>query len=295
VSNAVLLAISTATLGFQGLSEPLLSLDFKIGPRVVVFALGIVPWIAILMQLRLRRILPSLLVVYVAIVLFWPWPPYRFLVPVLPLLVPYTLRFLSSLSKRLFPWRGRTAVTMILLGVAVGANVALLYRRHDLSQRTGHPYHELSDTRVSWCSYEDLFDWLQTHAGTDDVVASPLDSMIYLYTGLQGFRPFLRQPASLYYGKGGDPVGTVEEVAECLRAKRPRFLVQFPFPGTDSEKHVAELLAELRAKHRGWLEPAYQGEDERFIIFELRSEMEPSVRLAGSSQLSVQSGPWRPE
>ena len=289
-SNAVLLALSTATLGFEGLADALLSLDFKIGPIVLVFGLGLVPWLAILMQIRMRRVLPSLLVVYLAIMLFWPWPPYRFLVPVLPLLVPYMLRSASSLSERFVPERRRTALATIVVGVAVVANMTLLYRHCQLSRRTGYSFTSLADTRVSWSSYEGVFDWLQTHARADDVVASPFDPMVYLYTGLRGFRPFVGRPASLFYRKDVAAVGTVEEVVECLRAKRPRFLVQFPLPGFGEERPFSELLAELRAKHRGWLDPVYQGKDGRFVIFELRSEMEPSARSVESSQRSVQSG-----
>ncbi len=281
-ANTVLLAISTTTLGFEGLTDALFSLDSKIVPSIVAFSLGLVPWLAILLRIRPWRVLPCLLVVYLAIVLVWPWPPLRFLVPILPFIVPFMLQGASVFLKRCIAPRRRTALATMAIVVAVSANVSLLCRHRDLSRHTGYAYVDLKDTRVSWSSYEGVFDWLRHHARAEDVVASAFDPMIYLYTGLQGFRPFSGRPAALFYRKDVPAVGTLDEFVECLGTRRPRFLVQFPLPGFSEEKHFAELLSSLRTKYPSWLQPVYQGKDERFVIYEVRPDMAPPVRSAES-------------
>jgi hypothetical protein len=289
-ANTAMLALSTTTLGFEGLTDALFSLDSTTLPSVVAFSLGLVAWLAILLRIRLWRVLPCLLTVYLAIVLVWPWPPLRFLVPILPFIAPFVLQGAWVFLKRCLAPRRRMALATIAIVVAVSANVSLLCRHRDLSRRTGYTYADVEDTHVSWSSYEGVFDWLGDHARAEDVVASAFDPMVYLYTGLQGFRPFVGRPAALFYRKDVAAVGTLDEVVECLATRRPRFLVQFPIPGFSEEKHFAELLDRLRTECPNWLQPLYQGADGRFVIYELRPEMIPLVRSAESRRAATPSG-----
>jgi arylsulfatase A-like enzyme len=285
LSNVLLVASSSASIGLEGIGHALLSVESSRIPLVLLMLLGAVPWLVMLPQLRAGRVLPCFLMGYLVIILFWPWPPYRFLIPILPILVPFLLRGIWAMSRRFFPLRRYGVVGAVALGIAVTANLALLYRHCELNQRTRYPYGTFPDAPVSWSSYERVFDWLRTHARPDDVVASGLDSMIYLYTDLRGFRPFVGRSTSLFYGDELPPLGTVDDLVHILLEHEPRYLVRSPMLEFSEEQPFDSLLAEMRDKHPGWLAPVYQSEDQQFVIFELQAEMQP----AGNSSKTTRS------
>lgn len=127
------------------------------------------------------------------------------------------------------------------------------------------------DSDVSWSSYERIFDWLRTNTRVDDVVASGLDTMIYLYTGRQGFRPFQHKPLSMFYGQDSPALGTIEELMQFLDTYHAKYLVHFPMPRFAEEKPSAELIEKVRIQHPDMLKIIYTDIDERFKIFEVMS------------------------
>jgi hypothetical protein len=274
LSNLLSIVSTSPSLGLEGLTSMLSRLALPVG-FVLSVVFGLVLWLAMFPQLRRGRVLPFFLIAYSVPILICPWPPGRFLVPVLPLLIPYMLLGLSALLPRLMPARRCAVLATVALAVAVSGNLTLLYRHSALSDRTGYSYSGMPGEMDSWSSYEGVFDWLRTHARPDDVVASGLDSMVYLYTGLRAFRPFTPCAASLFYGADLPPIGTIEDVTRTLQTHGARYLVQSPMPGFSEEGPFFALLKQLRARHPGWLAPVYQSKDQRFVIFELRAEEEP--------------------
>ena len=51
-----------------------------------------------------------------------------------------------------------------------------------------------------WRSYERLFVWLKSNTQEGDVIASGLDSMVYLFTERKAVRAFVARPTALFYG-----------------------------------------------------------------------------------------------
>ncbi|UCC30773.1 MAG: glycosyltransferase family 39 protein [Phycisphaerales bacterium] len=271
LSNLVVALSASASLGLEGLSTWLGQLASPLS--FVLFAtFGLLLWISVFRQLRTHLVLPCFLIAYSVPILLCPWPPHRFLVPVLPLLLAYLVRIISALLGPLLRIRRIELLPLAGLGVAIAANVLLQHRHCELSRRTGYPYTGIPAEPVAWRSYEDVFAWLRTHAQPDDVVASGFDSMIYLYTDLRAFRPFRPCAASLFYGVRLPPVGTCEDLVRTLRVHQPRYLVQLPLPGFSEDEPFAELVNELHREYPGWLTTAYQSDDRRFVIFELNPE-----------------------
>jgi hypothetical protein len=188
--------------------------------------------------------------------------------------------------QRVLPSPVYRVLAIVGLGVVMSANLSLLYRHHRISHDVGYPHLDLPGTPVSWSSYEGVFHWLRTHSRPDDVVAAGLDPLIYLYTGRRAFHPYVDHPTALFYAQHSPPVGTVEELRHSLKAAR--YLVHSPLPGAIEGKAFAELLDELRRKYPGWLTPVYEGEDRRFIIFEVQPRMEPASKVQrGAFGLSI--------
>ncbi len=277
IFNGLGVAWSSVSLGLAGFYEAVSSLKYPAWP-ILMLLLGLFPWLIIFSQLRQHRALPWCLVAYILLIWVWPWPPYRFLIPILPFLVSYLLLSISTVLRRVLPLFGYRILTMVGIVVVVTANLWLLSSLNQVSQRFSYPYTRVPEEPVSWSSYEDVFAWLRTHSQPDDVIASGLDSMIYIYTGRRAFRPFVGRPAAMFYGQDSPATGTVEELGHILKVSRARYLIHVPMPGFSEEKPFTDLLDALRAKHPGWLTPVYVGEDQRFVIFELRSHVEPASK-----------------
>lgn len=280
LSNLVVALSASASLGLEGLSTALGQVASALS--FVLFAtLGLLLWISVFRQLRTHLVLPCFLIACFLPILLCPWPPHRFLVPVLPLLLAYLVSIISALLGPLLRIHRIELLSLACVGVAIAANVLLQHRHYELSRRTGYPYTGIPAEPVTWRSYEDVFEWLRTHAQPEDVVASGFDSMIYLYTDLRAFRPFTPCAASLFYGAKLPPVGTSDDLVETLRIHQPRYLVQLPLPGFSEDEPFAELVGELHREYPEWLTTAYQSDDRRFVVFELRPEKQPITDALG--------------
>ncbi|RZB37654.1 MAG: hypothetical protein SRB2_00756 [Desulfobacteraceae bacterium Eth-SRB2] len=256
---------NSCNLAFQLFSKMKSGMD-SFFQMVIVLFVGAIPWVIIMSKLRQFNILAWFLISYLTIILLWPWPPGRFLVPILPILLPYLLIGIIMIRQRLFSRSLYQIVATAGLSVIVIFNLVQAHTIHQKNQLTGLPF---VDSDISWSSYERTFDWLRANTPVEAVVASGLDTMIYLYTGRQGFRPFKHKPLSLFYGQDSPPLGTVEELIQFLDTYHTKYLVHFPMPRFAEEKPFAELIEKVRIQYPDKLKPIYTDIDKRFMIFEV--------------------------
>ena len=219
--------------------------------------------------------------------LVWSWPPYRFLVPIMPYLIAYMLLAGATILRVPLEKRGGRLALAAGIGAIVVANGALLARYARQARDTGYPQARLSGTPVSWSAYERTFGWLRQNSRPQDVVAAGLDSMVALYTDRRAFRPFVYDPGRLFYGDNQAVLQTPQEFAANLQRYRPRYLVQSPMPGFMEEQPLVKLLDEVRQLYPGWLVNAYQDPDPRFTVFELDSKCEPEKSVVNRDNTSA--------
>jgi hypothetical protein len=266
--NLIYLLIATLATSLIGLhlgSDWLLG--WKLGPIFLLF--GGLPWLQVTWRALRFELLPVFLAGYGVLVLLWPWPPARFLLPVLPFVMMYVARVAVRLTSALLP----TLHAWFLKGglaLAVAANIVVTMQVGVLYSRTGFPFPTFPDRPVQWSSYEEVFDWLREHTALTDRVGSALDSMVFLYTGRQSIRPFRYSPERLFYSVPGPKSGTADEVFTTLTANGVRFLTLFPIPGYEAETSIGEVVAEMRRQSPDRLVVRFVGRDPRFVIFEVR-------------------------
>jgi len=104
------------------------------------------------------------------ITLLWPFPPTRFVLPLLPFLLGYTARTLGF----------RTLAMLFIGGLAV---ISIATDAHDLGAVRGP-----AATRPRWNRIfdeeMDLMRWLRAHVPADQIVATIEPAFVHLYTGL---------------------------------------------------------------------------------------------------------------
>lgn len=266
-TNLTRMIWSTAGLGLEGCNRALVQLG--VAPVLLLLSLGLIAWVPLIGQCRRGRVLPTMLTAYLLLVSFWPWPPDRFMIPILPLLIGYTLLGVTLLLKHRESQRSWRFAGMAALCLVLAANMICLSRYRSLSHRTGFPQNRLVSDPVRWGAYQRQFDWLRVHTATETVIATEMDPMFYLYTARRGFRPFVSRPGAMFYGSHEPLIGTVDELVAALQSHRPQYVVVTPMQFFDEP--FVRLVQQLRRRHPDWLEPVYRdSSDPRFAIFQVR-------------------------
>jgi hypothetical protein len=229
------------------------------GPAALWPLIGVVIWIVV--ALRARASLTSSLVAYVAVVLVWPWPSFRFIVPMWPLLLPVVWDELRE--------RFGLAVVVVASAILIGGNIVDLHHVSRDNQTTGYPAAPGQRVDVRWHSFERVFSWIRENSAANDTLTAGLDTMLFLYTGRPSIRAFAARPTALFYGDRSDaPVGGVDDFIDLLQRYRPRYLVQTPLPGFAEERPFNALLERVRADRPSCLDPVFNDPaDTRFAVF----------------------------
>ena len=265
------LMICSSLTGMPG-SERALSWLVGLAVLYIYYVLGVLAWVIIGDGARKYQVLPLYLLSCAAIIILWPWPPFRFVVPILPFLLAYLIYGLTVLKKKLRflpPARNAFAVS---IGLLLIANLTLLCVRGQANHETRYPVIIRQNPPVAWSSYESVFHWLNSHTAPDDLIASGLDTMMYLYTGRRGFRPFVGSSAQMFYGDASQCLGTPEDLLKVMKVQQARYLVVTPMPTFGEEKPFAALLKKFRQRYPLKLEPVYVGADPRFVIYSFRPD-----------------------
>jgi hypothetical protein len=215
-----------------------------------------------------RQPLPCFLAAYILVVIMWPWPPQRFIVPILLFLLCYWLNGLGTLSNVLRQLRYVKALAIVCIGVLVVVNIFQTYKTIQGNRKTQYPYIGTRENLAAWSSFEETFSWIRTITEPIDVIACPLDSMVFLYTARKSIRPFAMHPASLFYGDL-TPAATSEQVIELLRASRAKYLVQTAMHGFSEYLPFTSIVNEIQQKYPHFLTQVYVGKDSHFVIFRL--------------------------
>jgi hypothetical protein len=177
---------------------------------------------------------------------------------------------MEKLLLRLPVWFHPQKILLSIGAILITFNLAYASHVHSLIKAVRYPFFSVTIDQVTWESYEDIFDWILKHTEAGDVIASGLDTMIYVYTGRQGLRPFLSSPASMFYGqKHIPPLGSLEEMVHTMKSTGTRYLVELPMPVFSEYKYFAKLIAELKEKQPCFLNQVYEGKDNRFVVYKI--------------------------
>jgi hypothetical protein len=242
-------------------------------PQWLLFSVGILPWMVVAVRARKLELLPVTLLAYLALVCFWPWPPDRFLVPILPFLVAMLIETVFQfVSLRTSARAGRLALaTTIAMVVSLNGWMVLQYS--SVSRQSHYPYFTMPDAPVAWSDYQSAFEWLSQHTRPGEVVAAGLDTMTALYSDRPTIRPFVPHALSLYYGASDPPLGTAGEMDDTLAKYGARYLLLTPLPSYPMEGAFFDLVYAATDETSSILRPVWQSKnDPRFAIFEVAAK-----------------------
>jgi hypothetical protein len=275
--NCLSLLLSTITVPMPAFGP--------VGPHNlwIVPVLGVTTWWSVAMAWFDRPGLVTSLAAYVGLILLWPWPPGRFLVPLIPLLLVFLVRGINRTAMTL-PRFARNSLLAVLVAAATLSNLAVLRADVVSTRRSGYPaYPRIKHDLPTWNHFEQLFRWVRQHSSANDVLASGLDSMLFLYTDRQAIRPFEPRPMAMFYGDSGQRVGSVEQFVRALRQHHVKFFVRLPMYNFAEEEPLDRLVTETMRKLPGCLKEAYSlSDDRRFGAYAVHAPLCSSERLLKS-------------
>jgi hypothetical protein len=193
----------------------------------------------------------TFLVLYLFMVLLYPFHPHRYLMPLIPLILVFFFKGMrvagSERNELSFPRNAPKIIVDTLLICVVVLNTLWLqsYLRSSSEEKTRAWYGIMLP--YQWQGFEETFAWIKIHTRREDVLATGYDPMYYLYTGRKAVRPWFHKPETYFYPSGTKQadIGSAEQVKNELKALGVRYLVIDPLDGYVEKEAATRLFAEL--------------------------------------------------
>jgi hypothetical protein len=248
VDKLSVLAVNSAYMMAAGLYWGL-STPIEVAIIVAILTTGLV--VRGLWQSR-KTAVPLLVVAYLGMVLVWAWPPTRFIVPLLPLMIWLAYRG----GER---WPPLTAAVAALLVVCGAINQWQLVAA---VREKGGAWFRASGVD-DWHRMSDQIDWINANAPSDAIVVAVHDPTYYLMTGRKSIRPFNFDPLLLNYNlrrQPGNGFGGTDDFLKRLLHVEADYVVVTPRDGVES------LTTDLLEKKPGGL-TLVTGDPKDFAIY----------------------------
>ena len=250
IGNAVYSAMAPAALWGVGLNPIVLGVSlFAVVP--VVFR-----------GLWLSRALPLgwCVAVVMAMNLMWVWPPVRFIVPIVPLL-------LWQVSVAL-----RSAPRLIVGGLVALVGLVGAWRTLEVVAKA-HSVGTVSwqaANAENWHELLPLLEWVRRATPVTAVLTGNLDPAYFLFTGRPSVRAFVADAYALFYGPPGRdraPLGTVDGFRRRLLQERVDYCIWSSAPGFSESPHFRRLLDGLAVAYPGSVTVVAGGEDAGSAVY----------------------------
>jgi len=226
---------------------------------------------------RAGRTVGASLVLYMLIVLFYPFIPTRYLLPLAPLLLIAGFNGATTIASRA---RGsRSTMSSDIVKAMAFAPLAVLLLTSFAWARWNLDQSRLPRLRLwtggaatyQWTGFQDTFDWINGHTDKDAVMAGAFDPMYYLYTGRRGVRPWIPMPDTYFYPmRDRHPyVGDARRIREALDAVKATYLVVDPLDGFAEQPAVATLYPQLLREYGSRATLAFESGDGLHRVYRL--------------------------
>lgn len=246
------------------------------GLRVLVYPLLI--WGAYVSFRRQSIFFNSFLLLYLLLILAWPFHPQRYILPLIPVAV---LIFFDGMhaaesfarARVVSPRKRRVTalLTRVPLALILVFNLTWLsfYLQGDNKDTTRAWYGQRLP--YGWGGFAETFAWIRKHTKEGEVLATAYDPMYYLYTGRRTVRPWFHKPETYFYpyGKPVANLGAVQEIKKELVALGVRYLIIDPLDGYEEKQAAAKLFTELLCSYPVRPELVFVSSDSRHKVYSL--------------------------
>lgn len=202
----------------------------------------------------------------VVVILLWPWPPLRFLIPVFPFLLLGLTCSVPPITPETVRNFARAAATgLIVMGV--------------------WSWSQPEKEDAFWKEYAVLFDWLRANTSKDATLAGNMETSFWLYANRKSVRSYEYDPIRLFYQVKEDRSADddARQLEGILRNHRVEFLVDEEVPNMAQTVVSKRQIDALQAKREGLLEAVFSTPSGKIRVFRVRlnNRREPGRSQSG--------------
>jgi hypothetical protein len=223
----------------------------------------------------------SYVLLYLALVVAWPFYPERYLIPLVPAIYFFLFQGVQAAEAHVSNlMTSETRKKILCHLVRVTFAVIVVFHVGWISNYLFTK--DLKTTRawfglrlpVSWHGFSETFEWIRSHTDDRSVLATFYDPMYYLYTGRRAIRPGFHKPQTYFYpyGQAVADIGTVNEIKSELKILGVRLLVIDPLDGFEEGRTYQRLFNELLRSYRNRPELMFISSDSKHRIYALPDE-----------------------
>ena len=224
----------------------------------------------------------SYVVLYLALVVTWPFHPARYLIPLVPGIYFFLFRGVQAAEVHLSNLMTSETRKKILCHL-VRVTFALVVVLH-VGWISNYLFSkDVATTRVwfgkrlpaSWQGFSETFEWIRNNTDESTILATAYDPMYYLYTGRRSIQPGLHKPATYFYpyGQAVPDVGSPDEIRAELKSLGVGFLVIHPLSDDGERDAHSKLWTELIRSYRNRPELIFISSDSKHRIYALAARV----------------------
>ena len=245
-------------------------------PVGIVLALGI--WRSFNDQTVFFR---SYVVLYLALVVTWPFHPLRYLIPLVPGIYFFLFRGVQAAEFHLNNFitseiRKKVLCHLVRITFALVVVLHVGWISNYLFSKDGATTRVWFGKRLpaSWQGFSETFEWIRNNTDESTILATTYDPMYYLYTGRRSIQPGLHKPATYFYpyGQAVPDVGSPGEIRAELKSLGVGFIVIHRLNNDEEQSAHSRLWAELMRSYRTRPEPIFISSDSKHRIYALPQE-----------------------
>ncbi len=181
----------------------------------------------------------SMLMLSGAVILLWVWPPLRFVVPLLPLVLWMI-------------WGGAPAMVRKALIPCCWLLFVQGYRASDtfsaIATESGF-WCPVITGKEEWHEFRRQLDWIEANTAPDAIIQSNVDPTIYLFTKRHAIRGSHQNASLSWYLDREQVLGSPEQFESTLRRNNVNYVVETPWTWFLESRFLAALVSGARLKH----------------------------------------------
>ncbi|MFN7982035.1 MAG: hypothetical protein U0Q11_09275 [Vicinamibacterales bacterium] len=224
----------------------------------------------------------SSVVLYLLLVLFYPFMPTRYLLPLAPLVILAIFNGAWLLYDVVTSALARVPRFLVLFAVYVPIAALVVTTLGWARWNYGHAHASTVrlwtglPTQEEWLGFQETIDWIRVNTDTHAVLASGYDPMYYLYTGRQGVRPWMHHPETYFYPRHDRHpfVGEASDIRQSMDKLAVSYLVVDPLEGFAEGPAVSVLFGQLLEQYGARATQVFETSDKRHRVYRLASASE---------------------
>jgi hypothetical protein len=195
------------------------------------------------------------------VIVLWVWPPLRFLIPILPLLIWAVWSGVPTQARIWF-----LVSCWLLFAHCAGASHA--YSLKALESRLWYPGKTATH---DWSEFMRQIDWIRANTSPETIIQSNVDPSIYLFTNRKAIRGFHQNASLALYLDKKQVLGSPEQFEATLLRNKVSLIVETRWGWFLESKFLSELVQALSDKQPTHWIPKQTSEHEGFRILELKT------------------------